>query len=158
MSPLPIELGVLDARHAHALAVHLLALDADDRYARFGYCLPDAAIVAWVRRIDWLRDRWIGAWCGPDAMLAGALQLAPTRCPGTWELALTVASPARRQGVGTRLLATALCDPALSMCRRLICHHGHPAVTAIAQRLGLSLSTGGGEPALVLQGLPWRAS
>lgn len=89
------------------------------------HCLPDDAIVAWVRCIDWQRDRWMGAWCGPDAML-GTLQLAPTRCPRTWELAQTVASPARRQGVATRLLATALCDPRLATCRRLMCHHGTP--------------------------------
>lgn len=116
------------------------------------HCLPDDAIVAWVRCIDWQRDRWMGAWCGPDAML-GTLQLAPTRCPRTWELAQTVASPARRQGVATRLLATALCDPRLATCRRLMCHHGTPAIVAMAQHLGLTVAAGTGEPVLVLHGL-----
>lgn len=150
MSPLPIELRALDARHVQVLGLHLLALDDDDRYARFGQCLSDEAILSWVRRIDWDADRWTGAWGGPDAIFLGAVQLAQTRQAGVWELSLTVAAPARRFGVGTGLLAAALGDRALLGYRTLVCHHGHPALKIMAKRLGLHLSEHRSEPRFAL--------
>lgn len=140
MSPLPIELCALDARHVQVLGLHLLALDEDDRYARFGQSLSDEAILSWVRRIDWRSDRWMGAWAAADDLLLGAAQLAPTRRAGVWELSLTVAAPARRHGVGTDLLVAALRDGTLGVWRTLLCHHGHPALNVMAQRLGLHWS------------------
>lgn len=92
---LPIELGALDARHARALGLHLLALDSDDRYARFGQSLSDEAAVSWVHRAPWRRDRWTGAWGGPDNVLLGAVQLARFRRADAWELAMTVVACAR---------------------------------------------------------------
>jgi len=146
MSRLPIELCALDARHVQVLGLHLLALDDDDRYARFGQCLSDEAILRWVRRIDWGSDRWMGAWSGAYGLLLGAVQLAPTRQAGVWELSLTVAAPARRHGVGSCLLAAALDDRTLGVCRTLLCHHGHPALKIMARSLGLHWSEQPGEP------------
>jgi GNAT superfamily N-acetyltransferase len=150
MWPLAIEFGILDARHARAVGLHLLALDEDDRYARFGHALADQAVLAWVRHNRWQEQRWTGAWAGPDAMLVGALQLAPTGRARTWELALTVAAPLRRQGLGTALLGAALRDPALEDCRGLVCQHGHAALAGMARRLGLRLTLRRGEPRVAL--------
>jgi len=150
MSPSPIELGALNARHAPALGRHLLALNGDDRYARFGHPISDDAILRWVHRIRWRTDRWTGAWGGSDALFMGALQLAPTRQSGIWELALTVAAPVRHQGVGTALLAAALRDMSRSTCQALVCQHGHPALKRMAQHLGLALSEHCSEPRATL--------
>ncbi|MFP8780133.1 GNAT family N-acetyltransferase [Hydrogenophaga sp. RWCD_12] len=150
MSPLLIELSVLDARHARALGLHWLALDDDDRYARFGQCLSDDALLNWVRRINWDSDIWMGAWCGAEDLLLGAVQLAPTRHTWVWELSLTVAASIRRRGVGTDLLAAALREPGALGCRTLQCHHGHPALRIMAGRLGLGLSEHRGESGVAL--------
>lgn len=131
------EFGVLRPRHGPALARHLLALDADDRCARFGLAMSDAALRAWVAGIRWDGQHWIGAWEGP--CLRATLQLAPTGLTSDWELALTVERPLRRQGLATALLAQALGDPALTDCRGLLCHHGHAALRGMARRLGLAL-------------------
>lgn len=139
MSQLPIELGVLDARHGSALGLHLLALNADDRYARFGHSLGDRAVLDWVRRIDWHGQRWMGAWTCPEGLLVGVVQLARTRLPHRWELAVSVAAPMRQRGLCTELLAAALQAPALRACDSLACHHGHPALTGVARRLGWRL-------------------
>ncbi|MFN5048388.1 GNAT family N-acetyltransferase [Roseateles sp.] len=153
MSHLPIELGVLDARHVHALGLHLLALDEPDRHARFGQSLGDEALLAWVHRIPWQRDRWMGAWAGPENHLVGAIQLVRTRRPGVWELALSVAAPVRRHAVATRLLAAALGDTALADCRSLLCHHGHPALRRMARHLGLACVESGAAPGLLIHRL-----
>lgn len=136
-----IEIAWLGHHHAAALGVHLLALNDDDRYARFGHRLNDAAVLRWVRRIDWQRDGWLGAWWAAEDALVGVLQLAPLSTEmanaGTVEVAITVLPLLRRQGLATRLLATALVDERLAHCRLLLCHHGHPAVFALANRLGM---------------------
>ncbi|QLQ00802.1 MAG: hypothetical protein HZY78_12430 [Burkholderiaceae bacterium] len=92
-----IELGALDARHAHALGLHLLALEPVARHGRFGHTLGDEAVLDWVRRLPWAQQRWWGAWTRGEPLLIGALQLAPAGTAG-WELGLSVAAPARGRG------------------------------------------------------------
>lgn len=134
-----IELGALDASHAHALGLHLLALEPAARHARFGHTLSDGAVLDWVRRLPWAQQRWWGAWTRSEAILIGALQLAPT---GTadWELGLSVAAPARGRGLGKALLATAAQQLPLRAAEGLVCVQGHPAVRRMAHRLGWSVS------------------
>ena len=143
-----IELRALHAGHRQAVALHLLALSADDRIARFGLALKDVAILRWAERVDWATQRWWGAWLPDDMGLAATLQLAPGGRPGVWELALSVAPPLRRAGVGSALVAAALAaTPAL---RALVCYHGHPAMRAIARRLGCPVRAQRQPPRLML--------
>ncbi len=134
-----IELGALDARHAHALGLHLLALEPAARHGRFGHTLGDEAVLDWVRRLPWAQQRWWGAWTRGEALLIGALQLAPAGMTG-WELGLSVAAPARGRGLGTALLATAAQHLPLRAAEGLVCVQGHPAVRRMAHRLGWSVS------------------
>lgn len=135
MWPSTLELLPLRVQHRAALGLHLLSLDMDDRYARFGMSLSDEALLHWVAGIRWQEDHWWGAWCvgAPDLGLLASLQLAPTSERGVRELALTVCRPARGQGVGMRLLRHALAQQ--PSVRGLRCHHAHPAVVEMLARL-----------------------
>lgn len=134
MWPSRLEISPLLPVHRGALGLHLLALPAEHRHARFGATLSDEALLLWVARLAWERQRCWGAWLPGDLGLVGVLQLTPTRQPGSWELALTVAAALHGRGVGTTLLATALGQ--MPDVRQLICQHGHAAVYAMAKRLG----------------------
>lgn len=129
-----LELSSLASTHRNALSAHLLCLSAEDRYERFDANLRNEALPQWIAGIDWQQQRWWGAWFPQTRVLVGSLQLVPTPEPGTWDIGLTVIEGLRRQGIGTMLLATAMAHmPAL---RHLTGHCGHPAITAIGERLG----------------------
>jgi len=146
MWPLTIEIGPLGEKDRPALGLHMLALDADDRRSRFGLGLGDASVLAWVHHIRWQETQWTGAWGEPGLGLLGAVQLAPTGRAGHWELAMTVARPLRRQGLGTALLASALRDGTAHSVRGLVCLHGHPSLHGMARRLGLDMHVQVNEP------------
>lgn len=133
--------------HRGALGLHLLALSAEHRYARFGATLSDEALLRWVAHLAWDRQHSWGAWLPGDLGLVGVLQLTTTRRPGSWELALTVAAVLHGRGVGTTLLATAVGQ--MPDVRQLVCQHGHGAICAIAKRLGYAVRWQG--PQLLLE-------
>ncbi|WP_234263778.1 hypothetical protein [Hydrogenophaga sp. NFH-34] len=145
-----LELVPLSAEDRRALAVHLLALDADDRYARFGCTLGDAALRNWVRDISWPAQRWWGWRRRTGAGLLAALQLVPTAEPGAWELALSVQRPVRRLGLGSALLSAAVCRADTEL-HCLLGHHGHGALVAMGRRLGYGVQLSGQPPRVRLQ-------
>lgn len=57
MWPSQLDVRRLAPAHTNAIGLHLLALDADDRYARFGHAIRDEALLDWVRRIDSRRSQ-----------------------------------------------------------------------------------------------------
>ena len=134
MWPSSLDISPLLPAHRGALGLHLLALPAEHRYARFGATMSDEAVLRWVARLGWERQRCWGAWLPGDLGLVGVMQLAHTRQPGSWELALTVATALHGRGVGTTLLATALGQ--MPDVQQLVCQHGHAAIFAMAKRLG----------------------
>lgn len=137
MSPWITDIGPLDAGHRYALQLHLMALDKDDRHARFGSTLSDDAVLGWVQSLDWDQTQWWGAWSAADTGLLGALQLTSTLQTGVCELALTVHSGARRQGVATALLKYVTETHTDTDLKALVCENGHPAVVRMAKTLGL---------------------
>jgi GNAT superfamily N-acetyltransferase len=85
-------------------ATHLRALDGEDRRLRFGLALPDAAIDAYVARIDFGRDVVFGVF--DDALhLVGGAHLA--RADAHAELGVSVLPGHRGRGIGAALLARA---------------------------------------------------
>lgn len=139
MSPWITEIGPLNAGHRQALQRHLMTLDRDDRYARFGRILCDDAVLAWVRDMDWNRTRCWGAWSAADAGLLGALQLAPTSHLGARELALSVRPKSRNLGVATALMKYVAETRTDAHLKALVCENGHPAVLRMAKTLGWGL-------------------
>lgn len=143
-----LDLHPLSSGHQHALSLHLLTLDANDRATRFGLALKDAAILDWVARIDWREQRWWGAWLPGDLGLGGAVLLAPCETAGCWELALSVDPQLRRGGLGTALVQCALAQA--PDVRRVVCYHGHSVMRALARRSGYSVRAYRDSPRLEL--------
>jgi GNAT superfamily N-acetyltransferase len=139
MSPWITEIGPLDAGHRQALQLHLMALDRNDRYARFGRTMSDDAVLGWVQSLNWYQAQWWGAWSAAETGLLGGLQLTPTLHTGVCELALTVHPCARHQGVATALLKYVAETRTETDLKALVCENGHPAVVRMARTLGLGL-------------------
>lgn len=94
-----------DAGWRPALRRHLLALDADDRYGRFGMVAADALIEAYVAGIDFRSDVCVVA-SDTTGRCCGLIHLA--LFAGVAELGLSVQADCRRRGLGQQLLAAAL--------------------------------------------------
>jgi GNAT superfamily N-acetyltransferase len=95
------ELSSLDRA---ALESHFVAFGAADRRLRFGIALSDAAVRAYVGRINFERDAAFGVF--DDALqLLGVAHLARERTHA--ELGVSVLPGARRRGLGGALLARA---------------------------------------------------
>lgn len=88
---------------------HLIALDADDRYLRFGYAATDEQIAKYVAGIDFNRDDVFGVYNRKLELIAVAhLALADrTGCESCAEFGVSVARRARGRGYGTRLFERA---------------------------------------------------
>jgi len=101
MNILVRELSRLDRA---SLEPHFLALGSEDRRLRFGASLHDAAVRAYVARIDFERDALFGVH--DDALnLIAAAHVA--RNDGHAELGVSVLAPYRDRGIGAALLARA---------------------------------------------------
>jgi GNAT superfamily N-acetyltransferase len=87
-----------------ALEDHFVALGRDDRRLRFGASLNDAALRAYVGRIDFERDAAFGVF-DDDLRLVGAAHLA--RASEHAELGVSVLPEHRGRGIGGALLARA---------------------------------------------------
>lgn len=101
MNILVRELSRLDRA---SLEPHFLALASEDRRLRFGASLNDAAVRAYVARIDFERDAAFGVH--DDALnVIGAAHVA--RSGGHAELGISVLAPYRGRGIGAALLGRA---------------------------------------------------
>ena len=98
----------LTSRHRSRIQVHLQALDATDRYLRFGYPATDAQIARYADSLDFDRDEMFGIFnrrlelvamahlaydAGPKLTARGAMA----------EFGVSVAPQARNRGYGARL-------------------------------------------------------
>lgn len=155
----------LDAVWRPAVGKHLLALGADDRYGRFASPLSDAAIAAYVERIDFARDLCF-ATVEPEGSLSGFLHLA---VHGKFaELGASVLPGQRRRGRAHRLFKTALASAADQGIREIHLATGHPVARHICAGLGYPMREGAGYPRVMvglgelaldsLPEMPWIAS
>jgi len=101
----------LGAGHRKRIAAHLLALDAQDRYLRFGYAATDEQIQRYVDQLDFERDEIFGIFNRGLELLAMAhlafLAHAPDEPAGA-EFGVSVLRKARGRGYGTRLFDRAV--------------------------------------------------
>ena len=86
------------------LEPHFLALGGEDRRLRFGASLNDAAVRAYVARIDFERDAVFGVY-DDELRLIGAAHVA--RSDGHAELGVSVLPGHRGRGIGGALLLRA---------------------------------------------------
>lgn len=99
----------LSARHRPRILAHLLALDMNDRYLRFGYAAADDQIRRYVERIAFERDEIFGVFNRRLELIALAhlayepsVDTDPDR-PSAAEFGVSVAVRGRARGYGARL-------------------------------------------------------
>jgi GNAT superfamily N-acetyltransferase len=129
----------------------LLALDADDRYARFGSAIRDAGISTYVGRLDFERDLLLGV-----EFAGNLIGLAHVGCGvgELAELALSVTPRWRYRGVARTLFKGAAERAAGCGIAGFACIHGHPATLRIASTLGLLLSIQTADPRVIIRMQP----
>ena len=103
----------LAARHRERIAAHLLSLDEQARYLRFGYPATDAQISKYVDTLDFGRDEVFGIFnrrleLVAMAHLAHPMASASPSQPPMSEFGVSVVSSARRRGFGRRLFEHAM--------------------------------------------------
>jgi GNAT superfamily N-acetyltransferase len=99
----------LGENHRSRIAQHLLSLNDDDRYLRFGYVARDAQIQKYVDSLDFERDDIFGIYNRRLELLAVA-HLAYAKAHGyekCAEFGVSVLSSARGRGYGARLFERA---------------------------------------------------
>ncbi len=133
---------------------HLLSLETEDRYLRFGSPLSDAAIGAYVDRIDFRTDTVFGVF-DDRLKLAAAGHFAPipkstaleAKTLRSAEFGLSVASDARGRGLGTALFLRASSHARNLGVSSLFMHclSENRAMIRIARRAGMEIEQSRGE-------------
>ena len=100
----------LDLEHRPAISAHLLALEPQDRYLRFGYLANDEQIARYVETLDFDRDEIFGIYNRKIELIAMA-HLAFSTDPelkSCAEFGVSVSPKVRGRGYGTQLFGRAL--------------------------------------------------
>jgi len=103
----------LAERHRDRILAHLLALDAHDRYLRFGYPAGDEQLERYVESLDFERDELFGIF-NRRLELVGMAHLAHDPSlqregrPAMAEFGVSVLAKVRGRGFGTRLFEHAI--------------------------------------------------
>lgn len=108
-TPLLIPIRSLGANHRDRIARHLLSLDTQDRYLRFGYLAQDEHIQRYVDGLDFERDEIFGIYNRKLELIAMAhLAHAPNKShQACAEFGVSVLPSARGRGYGARLFERA---------------------------------------------------
>jgi GNAT superfamily N-acetyltransferase len=127
-----------------ALERHFLSLESEDRRLRFGASLNNAAVRAYVARIDFERDAAFGVF-DDDLHLVGAAHLA--RADAHAELGVSVLPGHRGRGVGGALLARAHTHARNWGARTLFMHclTENAAMMHLARKQGMDIVAETGE-------------
>lgn len=142
----------LGVRHRERIAAHLLALDAGDRYLRFGQAVNDAQIARYVDGIDFDRDEVFGIFNRRLELIAMAhLAYAPPQQfamrPAMVEFGVSVRAGARGRGYGARLFEHAVMHARNRGTDTMFIHalSENVAMLKIARRAGATVERDGGE-------------
>jgi GNAT superfamily N-acetyltransferase len=142
----------LAPRHRERIVSHLLALDAGDRYLRFGYPATDAQITKYVDLLDFDHDEVFGVFNRRLELIALA-HLAhgqtPVEAPreAMSEFGVSVASHARGRGFGARLFEHAVLHARNRGVHKLLIHalSENTAMLKIARNAGAIVERDGSE-------------
>lgn len=145
----------LGANHRDRILRHLLALDAGDRYLRFGYAAQDAQVQRYVQSLDFDRDEIFGIYNRKLELIAVA-HLAYPCDPGfesCAEFGVSVLPSARGRGYGARLFDRAAMHAANDGIRMLFIHAltENDAMLRIARNAGAVVQQDGTESEAYLQ-------
>jgi RimJ/RimL family protein N-acetyltransferase len=142
-------------RYREPIARHLRALDASDRYLRFGYAANDSQIRQYVERLNFERDCVFGIFNRKLELVAMAhLAYDDHRgAAGTAEFGVSVARHARGRGYGTRLFERAAIHAVNAGVQTLFIHalSENTAMLRIARGAGAKVERCGSESEAHLQ-------
>jgi RimJ/RimL family protein N-acetyltransferase len=147
--PVVVPIRSLGPGHRDRIAKHLLALDADDRYLRFGYSATDEQVLRYVQQLDFDHDDVFGIYNRKLELIAMA-HLAFSRDPESSrcaEFGVSVLRKARGRGYGSRLFERAVIHARNEGVDRLFIHalSENTAMLKIARRAGATLERFGSE-------------
>jgi RimJ/RimL family protein N-acetyltransferase len=139
----------LGPRHRERIAAHLKALDAQDRYLRFGYAANDEHIQRYVDGLDFERDDIFGIYNRKLELIAMA-HLAFSCDPAHQscaEFGVSVLAKARGRGLGSRLFERAMVHARNEGVQMLFVHalSENTAMIKIARKAGATLGRSGSE-------------
>jgi RimJ/RimL family protein N-acetyltransferase len=140
----------LGAGHRRRIEAHLLALDANDRYLRFGYTANDEQISRYVAQLDFERDDIFGIFNRKLELIAMAhLAFLPLEADGVAgaEFGVSVAAKARGRGYGGRLFDRAVVHARNEGVELMFIHalSENTAMIRIARNAGATLERDGSE-------------
>ncbi|WP_153146111.1 GNAT family N-acetyltransferase [Dechloromonas sp. H13] len=135
-SPAALAVRRLAAGDRAIILAHLLALDRDDRYGRFGSALSDHAIATYVGRLRLDHDAGFGI-VDASGLLTGFIHLAVHAPSG--EIGASVLPESRRQRLARRLFAAAFRHARHRSLDTIHLATGHPAALRICHTLGLAV-------------------
>lgn len=148
-SPVIVPIRSLGPSHRDRIAAHLVALDADDRYLRFGYPATDEQIGRYVDGLDFDRDDIFGIYNRKLELIAMAhvafSQQAEHRSCA--EFGVSVLKKARGRGYGSRLFERAVIHARNEGVDLLFIHAltENTAMIKIARNAGATLERAGSE-------------
>ena len=148
-SPFSVPIRSLGPRHRGRIARHLLALDPQDRYLRFGYPANDDQIHRYVAGLDFARDDIFGIYNRKLELIAMAhlALLDGTHAPSGVEFGVSVLAKARGRGYGARLFQRAVVHARNLGVETLFIHAltENTAMLRIARNAGATLERAGSE-------------
>lgn len=148
-SPVIVPIRSLGPSHRARIARHLLALDASDRYLRFGYPASDEQVQRYVESLDFERDEIFGIYNRKLELIAMA-HLAFSQDPqarSCAEFGVSVLAKARGRGYGSRLFERAVIHARNEGVDLLFIHalSENTAMLKIARGAGATLERAGSE-------------
>lgn len=131
------------------IAAHLLALEPQDRYLRFGYAANDEQIQRYVNQLHFERDELFGIFNRKLELIAMAHLAfsADPRCISCAEFGVSVAKGARGRGYGRRLFERAVMHARNEGVNLLFIHalSENTAMLKIARNAGAVIERDGSE-------------
>ncbi len=155
-SPVPnwtwVPIRSLGPRHRARIMAHLLALDPNDRYLRFGYAATDAQISKYVDMLDFEQDEVFGIFSRRLELIAMAHLAHSVSGPGQHaapvsEFGVSVLKQARARGFGRRLFEHAMLHARNRGVETLLIHalSENTAMLKIARNAGATVVREGPE-------------
>lgn len=148
-SPVVVPIRSLGPSHRERIAHHLLSLDEDDRYLRFGYMATDEQIERYVAGLDFQRDEIFGVYNRKLELIAMAhLALSEdAKHRSCAEFGVSVLKKARGKGLGSRLFDRAVMHARNEGVELLFIHalSENTAMIKIARNGGATLERDGSE-------------
>lgn len=142
----------LGPRHRQRITAHLLALDASDRYLRFGYAANDAQLSKYVDMLDFEHDEVFGIFNRRLELIAMAHLAHPAVLPAAGsaamsEFGVSVVPSARSRGFGRRLFEHAMLHARNRGIQTLFIHalSQNTAMLKIARNAGATVERSGSE-------------